>query len=193
MIMRVDQPTSPTVIYYLPGRGGQLHTGLGEGLLRRGCDVTGRALVGPFGSMEFADQVDTVISDLQGPFSHVGALVVGNSFGAYLFLQAQVKMSPFVGRVLLFSPIVGSAESPHTHEVFVPPRSESLKRMVEAGLFPTPLDCQIHVGANDWQGDPENVVALGQKTGIPVTVVPGKGHMLGKDYVSEVLDGWLAR
>lgn len=29
-------------VYYLPGAGGQLSTGLGQGLMDRGFDVTGR-------------------------------------------------------------------------------------------------------------------------------------------------------
>ena len=35
-------------IYYLPGHGGRLGTGLGEGLLSRGFDVAGRETVGEF-------------------------------------------------------------------------------------------------------------------------------------------------
>jgi len=183
-------PTRQTV-YYLPGRGGQLHTGLGQGLLDRGCDVTGRSLVGAFGSLSFADQVDTVANDLQQQFAHSDALVVANSFGAYLFLQAQTTMPRFQGRVLLFSPIVGLAESPKTQQIFVPPRSESLQATVAAGLFPAPRQCEIHVGAEDWQSGPEQVIALGQHAGITVNVVPGRGHALGKDYVGGVLHRWL--
>lgn len=32
------------LVYYLPGHGGSLHTGLGEGLLSRGHEITGREL-----------------------------------------------------------------------------------------------------------------------------------------------------
>jgi hypothetical protein len=50
-------------IYYLPGRGGRLDTGLGQHLLERGFDVTGRALVDEFNRLSFAEQVDTVAQD----------------------------------------------------------------------------------------------------------------------------------
>jgi len=34
------------------------------------------------------------------------------------------------------------------------------------------------------------VQALANRVGIPVTVVPGAGHRLGKDYVGGLLDAW---
>jgi hypothetical protein len=86
---------------------------------------------------------------------------------------------------------VGLAESPETQQIFVPPRSESLQATVAAGLFPAPRQCEIHVGAEDWQSGPEQVIALGQHAGITVNVVPGRGHTLGKDYVGGVLHRWL--
>ena len=38
----MNSPDFSRTVYYLPGHGGQLHTGLGEGLLSRGWHVTGR-------------------------------------------------------------------------------------------------------------------------------------------------------
>jgi hypothetical protein len=54
-----------------------------------------------------------------------------------------------------------------------------------------PRNAEIHVGSEDWQSNPEAVKSLWEKTGVPVTVVPGAGHMLGKEYVGRVLDRWL--
>ena len=42
-------------IYYLPGRGGRLDAGLGQHLLERGYDVTGRATVDEFNRLSFAE------------------------------------------------------------------------------------------------------------------------------------------
>ena len=187
----MTKPDFSRTVYYLPGHGGQLHTGLGEGLLSRGWQVTGRATVGDFRLLPFAEQVAAVAEDLQAHFWHPQAHVVANSFGAYLFLHAQAQMAPFPGKVLLLSPIVGGFSSETTAQHFMPPRSDRLLELVEAGQFPVPLQCQIHVGADDWQSVPLHVQALGEKTGIPVTVVPGRGHMLGRDYVGGVLEGWL--
>ena len=51
-------------IYYLPGHGGRLHTGLGEGLLGRGFNVAGRETVREFRSLPFQEQIQAVAEDL---------------------------------------------------------------------------------------------------------------------------------
>ncbi len=178
-------------IYYLPGHGGRLHTGLGEGLAERGLHIVGRETVGDFRQLPFREQVALVASDFQQHFWHEDALVVAVSFGGYLFLHAQAELPPFPGKVLLLSPIVGEFNNDANGMGFIPPYAERLRDLALAGALPAPARCEIHVGSEDWQSDPDSVTALGRATGIRVTVVPGAGHMLGKDYVGPVLDRWL--
>jgi hypothetical protein len=178
-------------VYYLPGHGGQLATGLGQGLMDRGFHVAGRETRGDFRSLPFDDQVQVVMQDLQDHFWHEQARVICNSFGSYLFLHAQAQMPAFVGRVLLLSPIVGEFTNEQTRTSFSPPRPQRLKELAEAGQFNAPTHCELHVGEEDWQSIPANVQAFGQLTGIPVTVVPKGGHDLGKAYVGPLLDRWL--
>lgn len=180
-----------STVYYLPGHGGQLATGLGQGLMARGFNVTGRETRDDFRALPFDEQVQTIMDDLKGHFWQAQAQVVCNSFGSYLFLHAQAQMPSFPGRVLLLSPIVGEFTSDHTRTTFSPPRPSRLKELAEAGQFNTPACCEIHVGEEDWQSIPVNVQAFGQLTGIPVTVVPQGRHNLGKDYVGPLLDRWL--
>lgn len=187
-----NRPMALSTIYYLPGAGGQLGTGLGQGLMDRGFDVTGRETRGEFRSLHFDEQVQTVMSDLQAHFWHARAQVVCNSFGAYLFLHAQAQMPAFPGRVLLLSPIVGEFTSDQTRTTFSPPRPTRLRELAEAGRFNAPASCEIHVGEEDWQSIPANVQAFGRLTGIPVSVVPQGGHDLGKLYVGTLLDRWLS-
>jgi hypothetical protein len=87
----MSNSTSQT-IYYLPGYGGQLATGLGRGLMDRGFDVAGRETRGDFRSLLFDEQIQTVMLDLQEHFWREQARVVCNSFGACLFLHAQTQM-----------------------------------------------------------------------------------------------------
>ncbi len=181
-----------SAVYYLPGAGGQLGTGLGQGLMDRGFDVTGRETRGDFRALPFDEQVQTIMDDLQGHFWHEQAQVVCNSFGSYLFLHAQAQMPSFPGRVLLLSPIVGEFTSDQTRTTFSPPRPGRLKELAEAREFNAPACCEIHVGEEDWQSIPANVQAFGRLTGIPVTVVPQGGHDLGKAYVGPLLDRWLS-
>ena len=53
-----------------------------------------------------------------------------------------------------------------------------------------PKQCEIHVGADDWQSDPGNVKAFALAVGIAVKVVPNAGHSLPKEYVGILLDRW---
>jgi hypothetical protein len=176
------------IVYYLPGMGGRLDTGLGLALLSRDFHLQGRELAGEFRQLDFGQQVDCVANDLQSEAVREGACVVANSFGAYLFLHAQAQMPPFKGNVLLLSPIVGHFSHESTQMGFVPPRSERLGQMARAGAFPVPEQCEIHVGADDWQSNPASVKAFGSMLGIPVNVVPNAGHSLPQDYVSGALD-----
>lgn len=178
-------------IYYLPGHGGRLETGLGEGLRTRGFEVAGRETIGEFRSLAFSQQVELVAQDLAKDFWHDQARVVANSFGAYLFLNAQAQLAPYVGHVLLLSPIVGEFFNEETRMGFVPPQAGTLLKLAVNGSYPVPLHCEIHVGERDWQSNPNNVLELARHLGLEVAVVPNTGHMLGKDYVSGVLDSWL--
>lgn len=179
------------VIYYLPGYRGQLATGLGKTLLDRGFDVTGRETRGEFDRMSFDDQVDTVAQDLKQHFWHEDARVIGNSFWAYLFLNAQSRLPAYPGRVLLLSPIVGQFHNDESGLSFIPPFAERLKGIVDQGLMPRPKSCEIHVGEEDWQSSPPSVMTLGVVLEMLVHVVKGNGHMLDHLYVSDVLDRWL--
>lgn len=181
-------------IYYLTGMGGTLHTGLGQAILQRGHDVTGRQLCGEFRRMAFQDQIDTVCTDLSAHFWHKNARLVCNSFGAYLALHAFAQLAtPFVGKVLLLSPIVGEfANNDQARPMnFLPPRPTQLMALATSGLYPTPLCCEMHVGSEDWQANPDNVSKFGALVGLDVHVVQNAGHMLPKAYVGGLLDAWL--
>jgi hypothetical protein len=178
-------------IYYLPGYGGQLATGLGRALMDRGFDVTGRETRGDFRTLAFDEQIRTIKIDLQNHFWHEKSQVICNSFGAYLFLHAQTEMASFPGQVLLLSPIVGEFTNEQARTSFSPPRPTKLKELAEAGQFNAPSQCELHVGEEDWQSIPANVQAFGRLAGITVSVVPGAGHDLGKSYVGSLLDRWL--
>lgn len=179
-------------VYYLTGMGGRLGAGLGQFLLGKGFEIVGRELVGEFRSLDFQDQIGHVADDLVAHFWHDDAHVIANSFGAYLFLHAQAQLKPYIGKVILLSPIVGEFASDEMRMNFLPPRAERLFELAKTGAFPTPRQCEMHVGAEDWQSNPSNVAALGGMLGIDVTVVPDAGHLLPKDYVGGLLDKWLA-
>ncbi len=178
-------------IYYLTGMGGRLSTGLGQGLLDRGFDLSGRELFGDFKKLDFQQQIDLIAQDLKDNFWREDARVIANSFGAYLFLHAQSQLPPYIGQVILLSPIVGEFGNEETRMNFIPPRAERLFKLAQDGTYPVPKNCQIYVGADDWQSNPTNVMKLGAMLGLPVTVALNAGHMLPKDYVGALLDHWV--
>ena len=178
-------------VYYLTGMGGRLGTGLGQGLLSRGFEISGRELVEEFRTLDFQKQIDLVAADLKDNFWFEDAHVIANSFGAYLFLHAQMQMEPYIGNVILLSPILGEFGNEDTRMNFIPPRADKLFEVAQSSSFPIPKQCEIHVGADDWQSNPSNVTAFGAMLGLEVTVVPNAGHMLPKDYVGDLLDKWL--
>ena len=173
-------------VYYLTGMGGRLDSGLGQGLLSRGCEISGRELVGEFRKLDFQEQIDHIVEDLRDNFWHEDARVIANSFGAYLFLHAQTQMPAYLGRLILLSPIVGEFANEETQMNFIPPRADKLLELARAGRFPVPKQCQVHVGSEDWQSNPVNVTTFGSMLGIPVTVVPNAGHMLPKESVGDL-------
>ena len=151
----------PQSIYYLTGMGGQLATGLGEELSRRGLVVCGRELSGDFRRLSFQERVDIVADDLKTDHWHEFSRIVANSFGAYLFLHAQAQMSPYIGKALPLSPIVGEFGDEQSMKGFIPPRSGRLRELAQSGQYPTPTTCEIHVGSEDWQSNPSAVIELG--------------------------------
>ena len=187
-----EAATRPGEIYYIPGMGGRLDAGLGEELLRRGFALSGRETIGAFKKLSFGEQVDAVKQDLVERCWKPEARVIANSFGGYLFLHAQLGLAPFPGRMLLLSPIIGSTEQSATGMRFYPPRADVLRQTAQAGGFPKLNNIEVHVGEDDWQAGPQALVEFCKAVEIKVHVVPGRGHMLGSDYVGPLLDAWLA-
>lgn len=159
--------------------------------MARGFDIAGRTTSGEFNQLSFSDQVRAIANDLESGFWYKDAKVVANSFGAYLFLHAQALMSPFIGKVLLLSPIVGEFTNNEKMMSFVPPRSDDLKNLINSGNYPTPLHIEVHVGSEDWQSNPESVKSVAIQLDIAYSIVPNDGHSLSKAYVGSVLDRWL--
>jgi hypothetical protein len=76
---------------------------------------------------------------------------------------------------------------------FSPLHPTRLSQFAKEGRMHCPLDAQIHVGTEDWQSMHDNVLAFGKAVGLPVHLAEGRGHMLGKDYVGDLIDAWLQK
>lgn len=158
----------------------------------RGYDVTGRETIGEFKDLTFTDQVETVKEDLLNHFWAEDFRVIANSFGAYLFLHAQASLEPYPGKVLLLSPIVGGFADDETGRFFSPPQEHKLLKLAEDEQFPVPSNCEVHTGSEDWQSHPDAVTKFFGLLCVDAVVAAGRGHSLGEDYVSTLLDSWLS-
>ena len=154
--------------------------------------LEGREHVGAFRHLTFEEKITLIASDLQTHHWHKGALIIANSIGAYLFLHAQSMLPAFVGKVVLLSPIIGEAFDPATNRVYVPPRAGKLHQYIVEGKFNAPVDCEIHVGELDWQANSDEVFKLAASVGFRVSIVPGSGHQIDRNYVCEVLASLLS-
>ena len=175
-------------IYYLPGHGGRITNGLGQALVGRGYEVVGRETVGDFKKLDFNDKVATIANDINEHFWREDAKIIANSFGGYLLLHALSKLTPYIGKILLLSPIVGEFSSEEISMGFIPPYADRLIELARTNHYPTPMNCSFHVGSEDWQSNSENVTSFARLLGLPVTVVPNAGHQLPKDYVFLLLE-----
>ena len=168
--------------------GGRLVEGLGASLLARQVQLDGRELSGEFRRLDFQNQIDLVSEDLMARHWTEESLVIANSFGAYLFLHAQLQLPKYVGRVVLLSPIVGEFCDSEIMMYFSPPRADKLFVLAREGRFVVPDRLEIYVGQDDWQSNPASVSKLFRHTGATVTIVPDAGHMLPKVFVGQLLD-----
>ena len=83
-------------IYHLPGRGGEITTGLGQGLLDRGCSIVGRETRGAFLKLTFQQQLDAICNDLQDDFWSADARlrIAANMFGLACGYVAVCLLAP---------------------------------------------------------------------------------------------------
>ncbi len=100
----------------------------------------------------------------------------------------ELELDAFPGRVLLLSPVIGQATNERLGVRFLHPRADVLNKVSLEGGFPSPANIEVHVGAEDWQADPQALVDFCVSLEIRVYVAHGRGHMLGIDYVGPVLD-----
>lgn len=72
-------------------------------------------------------------------------------------MHAQALIEPYPGKVLLLSPIVGEFANGQPSMGFIPPRSTRLAELGASKKYPVPLNCEIYVGEQNWQVNPDNV------------------------------------
>ncbi|NEV60656.1 alpha/beta hydrolase [Thiorhodococcus minor] len=181
-----------SALYLLPGRSNTL-SDLGDIVLDLGMDVCGRELRPPFSTLRFSEQLAYIQKDLRTLLWAPEAKLIGHSYGGYLLLHALAELPPFPGRILLLSPVLGSAvvrgDRPFSS---TPPRARRLLELSERQTFPAPRALELHTGADDDGCDPDLARTIcAQISTATATVVPEQGHQLAPDYVAEVIRSFI--
>jgi len=193
---QLNYPTAMPAIYYVPGRGGRLNVGLGQELSARGYDLIGREIAGPgprdqsnpFASLSFQQQVEVIQHDLKTHAWTPEALVIGNSFGAYLIAHSILQLGNFPGKCLFLSPVLGAVKA--TGMLFKPPKSGALKDAIENRSFPS-IVLDILVGSRDEHFLPDVAEKLSQITKGKTIIIDNEGHRLNHETVKTTLNSWL--
>lgn len=179
-------------VYLLPGRNDPFDDPPGNMIARMGYTICGREILADFARLRFSEQVELVKADLQAAFWHAAAIVIARSYGAYLLLHSLAEMEPFVGRILLFSPVLGSAITREGLYGSIPPRAQKLAQLVQNKSFPSPQYMEIHTGVEDHGCDPRLAERFCDGIAhVRLYLVPGASHTLEQSYMQAVLDRFL--
>ncbi len=179
----------PGKVYFIPGRNEGLDNFISHYILDIGCGVVGREILPPFSRLRFREQLKWIRLDLSRKIWHPGAVIIGKSYGAYLILHSLASMSPFPGRILLFSPVLGAACSLDSGCGSIPPRAKKLSDLAEKEKFPHPRYLEIHTGSEDNGCEPSMAISFSRFfPNSNLSVIQGADHHLSLDYIREVLD-----
>ena len=176
-----------SILYFLPGRGSSLNGRLGMELQSRDFQLHGCVLDGDFAKLSFPEQVDCVAADLR-ELDGQDIPVVANSWGAYWALHALLQNQKSYSRTLLISPILGAVRG--EGRMFKPPLSKVMERSIDESLFPD-IDLTVLVGSEDWQSPSDRCKALCEAVQGNLIVADGRGHDLGREVVTDLLNKWL--
>jgi hypothetical protein len=176
-------------ITIFPGRNKPWRDGIGEFLYSKGYNPTGINLTQNFMQIKLSDQLKNV-SDLLFDSWQSNTILIGKSYGAYILLHSLLELSPFPGKIVLFSPVLGKAFIEHQGQFFcsIPPRSKKLLRIIKEKTFPEPAHLEIHIGSHDNGCDP--ALAKEFTDSIPCAslhIVQNKGHSLDHSYENKIL------
>lgn len=181
-----DVVTTPIRILYMTGRGGSLEKGLATYLKSITGDFDGIAVDVPFLRQSPKEQVDAIHRKLA---EDPQRLVIANSYGAYLTLQALVDLPVPPAKLLLLAPVLGMASAKDRMYMSRPPFTKRLREAFVEGRVTKPNWMRILVGDQDPLYDAEQFAEVGAYFGERVLgVLPGEGHSLDRETLRCVIN-----
>lgn len=178
-------------VMYVTGRGGSLQKGLADYLSSITDDFYGIAVDITFLRQEPLKQVAFIQAKIKEDPSR---LVIANSYGAYLTLQALVEAKDIPNTVLLFSPVLGIAQAKDRMYLSRPPLTKRLATAFETSKVSNPSNMRVVIGSDDELYNEQQIKLINDYFGAStVVVLPNEGHMLShaavKDTIAELYEG----
>jgi hypothetical protein len=171
-------------LIYITGRGGDANQGLGAYLKTLDANRIGLSINSQFLKLSHDEQVG-VVSKLIGDFDSADTLIVANSYGAYLLVQAMLVLGSIKSQVILLSPVMGRGMLKSAMFMSRPPDEHKIIEAEERGAVLSGTRVAVHVGEHD---DSVNICDISKRLGITnVTVVQKAGHNLPADYIQRII------
>ena len=175
------------MIRYITGRGGSGIGGLSAYLATLDDDFAVAPIDPEFLRQDIQGQVDATRDFINLESGNV----IANSYGAYLLLLSLIDQPPLPIRTLLLSPVLGTAISEERMLLSRPPREKTLHKAIAEQRLGMPSYLEIVTGQEDEICDPALARQVGEKMGIPVSILPNQGHMLEPSSVEDAIQRFL--
>lgn len=176
-------------IFYVTGRGGSIHEGLGVFLKERAKEVSGVGLSDEFLSAVFDEQIAAIRKHFKR-IENERIPVIANSYGAYLLLNSLIGFAQLRTKVLLLSPVVGALVSKIGY--FRPPHKQRIPIALRSNDLKKPEHLVICVGRLDYQCDLSALEEIAKALQADrFSIFDGQGHMIDKNIVQAVVDEFL--
>ena len=176
-------------LFYVSGRGGSLDKGLAPALSKLADSFDGIAVDVPFLKKPPITQVGQIQSKIT---ENPDRIVVANSYGAYLTLQALVALKVTPKKVLLLSPVLGIAQAKDRMYMSRPPLTGRLKEAFDSRLLAKPETFKVLMGNQDELYNQEQIALFDDYFGSgSALILDDETHMLSHEAVKAFVEEYV--
>ena len=176
-------------LIYITGRGGCLENGLAPQLKSIADTFDGIAVDIQFLRQPPLTQVEQIQSKLT---ENPDRIVVANSYGAYLTLQALVDLKVTPKKVLLLSPVLGIAQAKDRMYMSRPPLTGRLKEAFKSSSLAKPETLKVLMGNQDELYNQEQIALIDDYFGSgSALILDDETHMLSHTAVKAFIEEYV--
>ena len=176
-------------ILYITGRGGSLEKGLAPELNKIAHSFDGIAVDVQFLKQPPITQVEQIQSKI---IENPDRIVVANSYGAYLTLQALVDLKVTPKKVLLLSPVLGIAQAKDRMYMSRPPLTGRLKEAFRSSSLVKPETFKVLIGNQDELYNQEQIALIDDYFGTGSALIfNDETHMLSHEAVKAFISEYV--